>query len=246
MTDHQQNFGAAAPLRPWRRWLSQHPVAASAPCRIDMGGTVDISTFYVPLQQLQPATFYLALDLRTRVELHPHLAEQVRISSRGFDSAEFPCGAAPYNHRFGLMFAICDHFGANGVHVRIDSASPPRSALGGSSVAAVALVAAFSETARLAGERAFSRRQIAELAHIIEAAVAGVACGRQDHLAAAFGGVNVWQWQTRSADGAFSHQRLSPAGGSGALEMAILVAYAGKPHVSKTINARWVAQFLTG
>ena len=39
------------------------------------------------------------------------------------------------------------------------------------------------------------RRQIAMLAHRIEESVAGVPCGRQDHLAAAFGGVNAWYWQ---------------------------------------------------
>ena len=244
MNEAQQHTDSGAPLRPWRHWLSQHPVAASAPCRIDMGGTIDIGTFYVPLQHLQPATFNLALDLRTRVVLHPHAAGQVRISSRGFESAEFPGGRAPYDHHFGLMFAICDYFGVEGVQVHIDSASPPRSALGGSSVAAVALVAALAEVARQAGETAFSRRQIADLAYTIEAAVAGVACGRQDQLAAAYGGVNVWHWQTRGTSEAFRRQRLSPPGGDRALEPAFLVAYAGNPHVSKTINARWVAQFV--
>ena len=244
MSDVQQNTDNATPLRPWWRRLTQHAVAASAPCRIDMGGTLDISTFSVPLQHLQPATFNLALDLRTRVELHPHTAGQVRISSRGFASAEFASGQAPYNHHFGLIFAICDYFGVDGVQVQIDSASPPRSALGGSSVAAVALVAALAEVARQTGEAAFSRRQIANLAYTIEAAVAGVACGRQDQLAAAYGGVNVWHWQTRGSSQAFRRQHLSPPGGHRSLEPAFLVAYAGNPHVSKTINARWVAQFV--
>jgi D-glycero-alpha-D-manno-heptose-7-phosphate kinase len=246
MTDLQHNKNAAAPSRPWRHWLSQQPVATSAPCRIDMGGTLDISTFYVPLQNLQPTTFNLALDLRTRVELHPYLAGRVRIASRGFKSAEFAGGQAPYNHRFGLMFAICDFFGATGVQIRVDSASPPRSALGGSSVAAVALVAAFAEVARRVGEAACSRHQVADIAYIIEAAVAGVACGRQDQLAAAFGGVNEWRWHSPIADDAFDHKRLSPVGGDRALETAILVAYAGNPHVSATINRRWVTQFLAG
>jgi len=47
--------------------LESEPIEASAPCRIDMGGTLDIATFSYPLRHLAPATFNIALDLRTRV-----------------------------------------------------------------------------------------------------------------------------------------------------------------------------------
>jgi hypothetical protein len=38
-----------------------YDVQASAPCRVDMGGTLDIGTFYYPLQHAGPCTFNLAL-----------------------------------------------------------------------------------------------------------------------------------------------------------------------------------------
>ena len=108
-----------------------------------MGGTLDLATFYNPLRLLEPCTFNGAIDLQTRVRLEPGEKSVVKISSRGFKSAEYSLSKAPFNHPLGLMFAIAAYFNAEGIHIIIDSASPPRSALGGSSAAAVALVTAF-------------------------------------------------------------------------------------------------------
>src|SRR5210317_1977628 len=126
-----------------RKILESKPIEASAPCRIDMGGTLDIPTFYYPLRHLSPCTFNIALALRTRVRLRPFSRGQVKISSRGFKDAQFPAAAAPFDHPMGLMFATAAFFNADGIHIDIESQSPPRSALGGSSAAAVALIAAF-------------------------------------------------------------------------------------------------------
>ena len=110
--------------------LTEQPVTASAPCRIDMGGTLDISTFHLPLQRVAPCTVNMAIALRTQVELLPYAQGQVKVSSRGFESAVFPKRRAPFVHPLGLMFAIAAFYDADGGHIRIDSASPPRSALG--------------------------------------------------------------------------------------------------------------------
>ena len=110
-----------------RNVLKETPVGASAPCRIDMGGTLDISTFHYPLRHLSPCTVNIALDLRTRVKLLPYDSGQIKISSKGFRSAEYPLEQAPFDHPLGLMFAIGVYFRASGVHIHIDSSSPPRS-----------------------------------------------------------------------------------------------------------------------
>ncbi|MCU0540165.1 MAG: galactokinase, partial [Desulfobacterales bacterium] len=57
------------PAFSWREALSRGPVSASAPCRVDMGGTLDIRTFSYPLQHRGPCTLNIALDLRTTVSL---------------------------------------------------------------------------------------------------------------------------------------------------------------------------------
>lgn len=223
--------------------VSSGEVIASAPCRIDMGGTLDISTFHLPLRHLNPCTFNIALGLRTTVRVLPYEDGRIRISSRGFEDAEFPADAAPFDHPMGLMFAVATYFGASGVHIDIVSGSPPRSALGGSSVAACALAAALASVAE---EDPLSRPEIAGLAHALEASVAGVPCGFQDQLAAVYGGVNAWYWPVVVGDPPFRREAITESADFEALERCLLVAYGGIPHESKDVNGRWVRRFLSG
>lgn len=223
--------------------LEKKSITVSVPCRIDLGGTLDISTFFLPLHHLTPGTFNIALDLRTTVTLSPWRAGYIKISSRGFDSAEFDAQTVPFTHPMGLMFAVVRFFNGHGVHVHIESSSPPRSALGGSSAAAVAMVAAFCT----ALERPVKPGPAAAIAHHIESSVAGVPCGQQDQLAAAFGGVNLWRWTVEKGHPAFVQESLfSDENDLTSLNNNLLVAYCGIPHVSSDINKRWVNQFLSG
>ncbi len=227
--------------------LESKEVTASAPCRIDMGGTLDISTFYYPLRHLNPSTFNIALNMRTTVRLLPYEKNMVKVTSKGFDQARYPVDELPFSHPLGLIFAIAAYFRAGGVHIKIDSASPPRAALGGSSVAAVALIGAFGALFEKLGiSRPLYRREIAILAHALEESVAGVPCGLQDQLAAAYGGVNLWQWHGRVKEAVFEKRAVIKKSGIKDLEKHILVAYCGKPHESKDINSQWVKLFLSG
>jgi D-glycero-alpha-D-manno-heptose-7-phosphate kinase len=223
--------------------LENNPVTVSVPCRVDFGGTLDISTFYLPLAHLNPVGFNMAMDLRTTVTLTPHRRGRIKVSSRGFDSAEFDHGNAPFDHPMGLMFACAQYFNAHGVHIHIDSASPPRSALGGSSSAAVAILAAF----HTALDKPVDPAQVAWLAHYIESSVAGVPCGVQDQAAAAFGGAHMWAWKMGDCGPVFDRFPVfdSDADRDGFMSH-MLVAYCGIPHVSKDINSRWVASFVQG
>jgi D-glycero-alpha-D-manno-heptose-7-phosphate kinase len=213
-----------------------------------MGGTLDIRTFSYPYQHQDPCTVNIALDLRTTVRLAPHAAGRVKVSSRGFKSADFRADRAPFRHPLGLMFAAAAFFQAEGVHIQIESDSPPRSGLGGSSVAAVALVRALAEVCRRSGHRGASidGRSIALIAHAIEESVAGVPCGWQDQLSAVFGGVNAWHWLAIPPSRVFRREVLVPATGLAGLERHLLAAYVGIPHASADINGRWVHQFVSG
>jgi D-glycero-alpha-D-manno-heptose-7-phosphate kinase len=231
-----------------RKLLEKAPLTASAPCRIDVGGTLDIASFLYPLYRRAPCTFNIALNLRTRVRLTAYQDGMVRISSRGFQSQTFAPGQAPFDHPLGLMFAIVEHFGVSGVHIDIDSASPPRSAMGGSSVAAAALVAALMTVTVPVPppvNTAF-KRKVANLAHALEESVAGVLCGRQDHLAALFGGVNCWYWHPEIRHGGFEKRAVIKKTALHKLENHLVVAYCGIPHESKQINAAWIQQFIQG
>jgi D-glycero-alpha-D-manno-heptose-7-phosphate kinase len=231
----------------WQKALESRPVTASAPCRIDMGGTLDIRTFSYPLQHLSPCTLSIALELRTTVRLTPYARGRIRIDSRGFKGADCAAGQAPYDHPLGLMFAMADVFRASGVQIRIQSDSPPRSALGGSSVAAVALAAALLEARRTeSAPAAISARSVGLLAQAVEESVAGVPCGYQDQLAAVYGGVHAWRWVALPRTSVFQRQRVVPGRRYAELEERLLVAYCGIPHASRDINGRWVRQFVSG
>ena len=228
-------------------FLENNPITASAPCRLDMGGTLDIRTFYWPLSWLKPCTVNIALDMRTTVRLLPYEPGSIRVSSRGFDSAEMPIESVPFTHPLGLIFAVAYYFRAGGLHVEIDSASPPRSALGGSSVAAVALITAlirFFEQEQAAAP--LNMLQTALLAHAIEESAAGVPCGMQDHLAAVYGGINRWDWPENIQAPPFTRKQLVSNEATPDFSRRLLVAYCGVPHTSKDVNGVWIKQFLSG
>lgn len=219
-------------------------IVFSAPCRVDMGGTLDISTFYVPLHRFKPCTFNIALNIRTKVTLSKYDEGFVKISSKGFKTVIFEEDKAPFNHPMGMMFAIATHFGISGVHIDIDSNSPPKSGLGGSSVAGVAIVSAFM---RLKNPSAVIddnyRKKAAMIAHNIENSTLGVPCGTQDQLAAAYGGVNTWQF---GIEDIFKQRKIFNSVHAKKFSKNILVAYCGEPHESVDINGRWVEDFLKG
>ncbi len=234
--------------------LEQKNIEVSVPCRIDLGGTLDISTFYLSMnhlecdhQMLLPSSFNIALDLYTVVTLSGYKKGYIKISSKGFKSAVFHKDEVAFNHPMGLMFACANYFkgyfNKGGVHINIESSSPPRSALGGSSSAAVAIIAAFFK----ALGKPFVFEQIAWLAHYLEASVAGVPCGMQDQLAAAFGGVNQWIWKMGNTSPEFERVSLLDQDDDiNAFNSNIIVAYCGVPHVSKDINFQWVKSFIQG
>jgi D-glycero-alpha-D-manno-heptose-7-phosphate kinase len=235
------------PMNDLRKRLEARPIEGSAACRIDCGGTLDIKTFYYPLRHLSPCTFNIALDMKTRVRLLPNRSGLVRVSSRGFESAEHEADKAPFDSPLGLMFAVAAYFRVGGVHIEILSESPPRSALGGSSTAAVALVGALSQALRGdASERPIGHEKVALLAHAIEEAVAGVPCGLQDQLAAVYGGVHVWYWPSDPMGPPFKKVPVLTEEDYEALEKRLLLAYSGIPHESRDINSKWVKQFVTG
>ncbi|MBE9582585.1 MAG: galactokinase [Proteobacteria bacterium] len=225
-----------------KKLLESHPLEASAACRIDCGGTLDIKTFYYPLNHLSPCTFNVGLKMKTRVRLLPYEAGLVKVSSKGFQTEVHEADKAPFNSPLGLIFAAAAYFRVEGLHIQITSESPPRSALGGSSSAVVALIAALS----MALHDRVSQRKTVLLAHAIEEAVAGVPCGLQDQLAAAYGGIHAWYWPSEPSEPPFKGVEVLTKRDYKALESRLLIAYSGVPHESSSVNSKWLQQFVLG
>jgi len=230
-----------------RKILGQTPIGASAPCRIDSGGTWDIKALALPLEKIGPTTVNMALSLRTRVELRPFNDGWIRIISDGFGHAEEQNIKNPaFNPPFGIFFATVSHFGFHGLTVNITSDSPARSALGGSSTALVALIKALSKIMKIMGGRDISDKNILHLAYHIEDGISGGNCGMQDQAAAVYGGVNRWTWSYGGGDPLSKRESLLDKRGEKELSERILVAFSGKSHASARINRSWIEGFLTG
>ena len=225
-----------------RDLLTQHPVVASAPCRIDAGGTWDIKAMALPFQRLRPVTVNIALNLRTTVILSPYKDNWVKIFSDGFPRGEsFPRDQFPLTSPFGLFFAAISYFDLHGMTVQIKSQSPVKSALGGSSTALVALIKALSKV-----DKKMSPKEILHLAYHLEDGINGGNCGLQDHAAAVYGGVSQWEWHYAKRMAPFERIALLNRKGQKELSKHLLVAYSGKSHISSTTNRKWVKDFLSG
>jgi len=224
--------------------VARRPLPASvkawAPCRIDCGGTLDIGPLALGLQAQAPATFNIALDLLTEVEVRPNPAGGLGVESTDLGLEEVRDGAG-YSGPLGFFFLALDYFGLKDMSLTVRSASPPRSALGGSSAAILAAVAAL---ARMAG-RKLSRLEAVRLAFLIESALFETPCGRQDHLAAAYGGVHLWTWTPGLGRGHKGRQLLKGSAYR-TVESRLLVAYPGQSHSSAQVNRTWTQGFVAG
>lgn len=230
-----------------RELLTRSPVTVSAPCRVDSGGTWDIKALALPLERKIPATVNMALTLRTTVTLSPYKHGQVKISSRGFSHGETASlDQLPFDSPFGLFFAAVSYFGFHGLEVKIDSQSPVKSALGGSSTALVALLGALGEVAVLHDNRSLSRKELLHLAYHLEDGISGGNCGIQDQAVAVYGGVHLWKWHFGHLAEPMTRTSLLDEEGRKALSNHILVAYSGKSHVAAQTNHQWVNDFLSG
>lgn len=230
-----------------RKILQSQGIEASAPCRIDSGGTWDIKALALPLQRIEPVTLNMALNLRTWVSLSPYRNGWVKVSSEGFPRGEeHPLDTVRFNPPFGLFFAALSHFGFHGLQVHIRSESPVKSALGGSSTALIALLKALSKLSMAAGGKKYSGREILHMGYHLEDGVSGGNCGIQDQGAAVYGGVNRWTWRYGEKGSPFKRELLLDVNGQRELSKRVVVAFSGKSHASLRINRTWINDFLSG
>ena len=149
--------------------LARGSISASAPCRVDAGGTWDIKALTLPVEWIEPVTVNIALNLRTGVSLEPHRAGRVRIASKGFAREEdHAFEGLPFGPPYGLFFAAVSHFGFHGLRIRIQSDAPVKASLGGSSTALMALIKALSRLAGALGRPELSSRETLHLGYHLD------------------------------------------------------------------------------
>jgi D-glycero-alpha-D-manno-heptose-7-phosphate kinase len=137
---------------------------ASAPARVDLaGGWTDVPPYTT---EVGGAVCNIAIELRAVASVTPLGAPPTPMPDAG------------------LIRAAWQRAGTPDVAIRLHSAIPVGSGLGGSSAAGVALAAAL----RAAARQSSTDIELAELSRSTETETLGLAGGCQDHYAAALGG----------------------------------------------------------
>jgi len=227
-------------------FLANKTVYSQAPCRIDCGGTWDLTAFALSCQWVEPLTINLALDKHIKVWLAEGRPGMVDVDSVGYVRAEERLSDLPFDGPLGLIFSILYYFQLDGISVKIKSEFRPQSGLGGSGVVAVAVIAAIARLLAEVGMPRMSRTQIAILARNLEDGLLISPSGFQDQLAAAFGGANRWLWRYSNSKQPFIRQPLWPAEEYTQISRHILVAFSGQTHTSAELNNTWIKGFVSG
>jgi D-glycero-alpha-D-manno-heptose-7-phosphate kinase len=215
-------------------------IEASAPTRIDLaGGTLDIHP--ICLLEDDAWTVNVAVDVPVRVRLEPRRGG-VSISSRdlGERIAALSPDELPTGGPLDLACRAIRHAEPRGgLSVTLHSTAPPGSGLGASSALLVALMAALDRLAR----RRRGSQELVAAAWRLEAQSLRTLTGRQDYLAAVWGGGNAIRF---GLDGDRVEPLLKRAALRLALQERLVVAYTGRPHASGVTNWGIVRRYLDG
>jgi D-glycero-alpha-D-manno-heptose-7-phosphate kinase len=210
---------------------------AVAPTRIDLaGGTLDIWPIYLMLEE--PITVNMAVGLHVMARARPTKKGRFILRSADHGTQEhfssIEEAVRKSKHRLAaeaLRAAPC-----SGMEVETHSGIPAGSGLGGSSSLSVALLAA------MGGHSAVEsmRPALTILASNMEGRVLGIPPGTQDHLAAAYGGLNAWHY------GLMGFRREGLPTDPEWLARRLVLAYTGVAHASAKNNWRVTRAFLDG
>ena len=200
-------------------------IRARAPLRLGFaGGGTDVSPYsdeYGGLVVNATIDKFAYATITSRddglVEL---LAADGEVSWRGPASEALPAVKGLELHT-GVYNRILREFGRHeplSISIATHSEAPPGSGLGSSSTLVVALVQAFCEYLSLP----LGVYDIAHLAYEIERVDLGFAGGKQDHYAAAFGGLNFMEFYRRQGHRQSVAHQAKPSGGAGVIACPVL------------------------
>ena len=162
-----------------------------APCRISLiGGGTDVDPF---AKKFGGKVLNLAISLYNQAELTPKKSPSINLSALGEKRHLTSVNHIPaygQDKNFDLVYAVINHFKRHlpsGFDLKLTQTQDSLLGLGRSGSAAVAMIAAFEAWFK----KPSSPKQLGLLAANLETKKLGWPGGKQDSLAAAFGGVNL-------------------------------------------------------
>jgi D-glycero-alpha-D-manno-heptose-7-phosphate kinase len=214
-------------------------VRARAPLRISFaGGGSDVSPY---CDEYGGAVLSATFNKYVHVALIPTEDGRVGLHSLDYQTSVHydATDALPLDGRLDLIKACINHLclaRTAGFEVRVHSDAPPGSGVGASSALVVAVLAAFREWQRLP----LSEHELAETAFRVERCDLGIAGGRQDQYAAAYGGFNFMEFSAAAVIVTPLPIRSSVIN---ELEERLVLAYTGGSRVSAGIIADQVRRY---
>jgi len=213
---------------------------ARAPLRISLcGGGTDVSPYP---EEHGGMVLSATINQYAYASLRPRRDSRLTLASLDYDVV------ARYDHprrlkldgNLDLIKAVVRAFKVRrGADLWVHSDAPPGSGLGSSSTLVVALIGVISKWLG----RALSSYDVAELAYRIERVDIGLAGGRQDQYAAAFGGFNFIEFD---ADGTVVNPLRIRTDVLNELEYRLLLCYMGQTRQSARIIERQTAAYRAG
>jgi D-glycero-alpha-D-manno-heptose-7-phosphate kinase len=213
---------------------------ARAPLRISLcGGGTDVSPYP---EEHGGMVLSATINQYAHASLRPRRDSRLTLASLDYDMV------ARYDHprrmkldgNLDLIKAVVRAFKVRrGADLWVHSDAPPGSGLGSSSTLVVALIGVMSKWLG----RAMPDYDVAELAYRIERVDLGLAGGRQDQYASAFGGFNFIEF---NADGTIVNPLRIRTDVLNELEYRLLLCYMGQTRQSAKIIERQTAAYRAG
>ncbi len=214
-------------------------VDVSAPNRIDLaGGTTDIYPLYLLMSG--GFTVNVAINVKsivTLIETDDHIyrlcSEDLKQSFESDNLDDLPISGP-----LGLLgLSLLNFNPARGLSVTTRNDAPPGSGLGASSALTVALI---SGLLKMRHEEV-SSSEIVQIAADIETALIGVPAGKQDHIAALYGGMSLIHFGFKGYERCgYNKSDLDR------LQNMIILTYTGAGHFSGMNNWEITKKFIDG
>lgn len=209
-----------------------------APLRISFcGGGTDVSPY---TEERGGVVLSTTIDKYAYASLRPRADDDIEVRSLDYDIvAQYDRrDALPMDGKLDLVKAVINHFQVpTGLDLFLHSDAPPGSGLGSSSTLVVALLGVFRHWLKLT----MTDYELAALAYQIERIDLGIAGGKQDQYAAAFGGFNFIEFH---ADAVIVNPLRIESATLNELEYRLLLCYTGQTRLSAHILTEQVAGYV--
>jgi D-glycero-alpha-D-manno-heptose-7-phosphate kinase len=214
-------------------------VESRTPTRIDLsGGTLDLYPLYLFVEG--GVTNNAAIDLYCEVRIETRNDSQVRLKSidTGTELEAPSIAELPLDQALGFVARVVKFYAPRtGVDVITHCSAPHGSGLGASSALLIALSGALDH---INGDQ-LDPEMFVEFGANLEAQSIGIPTGKQDYLAALYGGVNAFHFGVRG----WEREPLMPdAEKLCDFERCIVLTFTGESHFSGTNNWSMMKRFI--